>query len=49
VGAPLTRAALEPAVARAMADAEPLPQTGFKVTMARNAAVRALLAAGGAR
>jgi xanthine dehydrogenase YagS FAD-binding subunit len=49
VGAPLTRAALEPAVARAMADAEPLPQNGFKVTMARNAAVRALLAAGGAR
>jgi hypothetical protein len=31
-----------------MADADPLPQNGFKVTMARNAAVRALLAAGGA-
>jgi hypothetical protein len=30
-----------------MAAAAPLPQNGFKVTMARNAAVRALLLAGG--
>jgi xanthine dehydrogenase YagS FAD-binding subunit len=48
-GTPLTREALTPVIERAMADAEPLPQNGFKVLMARNAAVRALLAAGGAR
>ena len=48
-GTPLTREALIPVIERAMADAAPLPQNGFKVTMARNAAVRALLAAGGAR
>lgn len=47
-GTPLTREALTPVIERAMADAAPLPQNGFKVTMARNAAVRALLAAGGA-
>ena len=47
-GNPLTREALIPVIERAMADAEPLPQNGFKVTMARNAAVRALLTAGGA-
>ena len=47
-GAPLTRAAVQPIVERAMSDAVPLPRNGFKVTMARNAAVRALLAAGGA-
>ena len=47
-GVPLTREALTPVIERAMADAAPLPQNGFKVTMARNAAVRALLAAGGA-
>jgi len=46
-GTPLTREALIPVIERAMADAVPLPQNGFKVTMARNAAVRALLAAGG--
>jgi xanthine dehydrogenase YagS FAD-binding subunit len=46
-GTPLTREALTPVIERAMADAAPLPQNGFKVTMARNAAVRALLAAGG--
>jgi xanthine dehydrogenase YagS FAD-binding subunit len=46
-GTPLTREALTPVIERAMADADPLPQNGFKVTMARNAAVRALLAAGG--
>ena len=48
-GTPLTREALTPVIERAMADAAPLPQNGFKVIMARNAAVRALLAAGGAR
>jgi xanthine dehydrogenase YagS FAD-binding subunit len=48
-GTPLTREALIPVIERAMADAAPLPQNGFKVTMARNAAVRALLTAGGAR
>jgi xanthine dehydrogenase YagS FAD-binding subunit len=48
-GTPLTREALIPVIERAMADAVPLPQNGFKVLMARNAAVRALLAAGGAR
>ena len=48
-GAPLTREALIPVIERAMADAVPLPQNGFKVLMARNAAVRALLTAGGAR
>src|SRR5215472_9917958 len=46
-GTPLTREALTPVIERAMADAAPLPQNRFKVTMARNAAVRALLAAGG--
>jgi xanthine dehydrogenase YagS FAD-binding subunit len=48
-GTPLSREALTPVIERAMADADPLPQNGFKVTMARNAAVRALLTAGGAR
>jgi len=48
-GTPLTREALIPVIERAMADAVPLPQNGFKVLMARNAAVRALLMAGGAR
>jgi xanthine dehydrogenase YagS FAD-binding subunit len=48
-GTPLIREALTPVIERAMADADPLPQNGFKVLMARNAAVRALLAAGGAR
>jgi xanthine dehydrogenase YagS FAD-binding subunit len=47
-GTPLTREALTPVIERAMAGAAPLPQNGFKVTMARNAAVRALLTAGGA-
>jgi len=49
VGAPLTAEALRPAVEQGMADAVALPHNGFKVTMARNAAVRALLVAGGAR
>jgi len=47
-GTPLTREALTPIIERAMADAAPLPQNGFNVTMARNAAVRALLTAGSA-
>lgn len=49
VGVPLTREALLPAVEERMADANPLPHNGFKVTMARNAAVRAVLTAGCAR
>jgi xanthine dehydrogenase YagS FAD-binding subunit len=48
-GTPLAREALIPVIERAMAEAAPLPRNGFKVLMARNAAVRALLAAGGAR
>lgn len=48
-GTELTREALTPVIERAMADAAPLPQNAFKVTMARNAAVRALLMAGGAQ
>jgi len=49
VGVPLTREALLPVVEQGMADATPLPRNAFKVTMARNAAVRALLTAGGVR
>jgi xanthine dehydrogenase YagS FAD-binding subunit len=49
VDVPLTREALLPAVEERMADANPLPHNGFKVTMARNAAVRAVLTAGGDR
>ncbi len=49
MGVPLTREALLPVVEQGMADAMPLPRNGFKVTMARNAAVRALLTAGGTR
>jgi xanthine dehydrogenase YagS FAD-binding subunit len=48
-GTPLTREALIPVIERAMAGAAPLPQNAFKVIMARNAAVRALLIAGGAQ
>ena len=48
-GTPLTREALTPVIERAMADATPLPQNGSKVTITRNAAIRALLTAGGAR
>jgi xanthine dehydrogenase YagS FAD-binding subunit len=47
-GTPLTREALTPVIERAMADAAPLPQNGFKVRMARAVSVRSLLAAGGA-
>ncbi|MBA3907504.1 MAG: xanthine dehydrogenase family protein subunit M, partial [Pseudonocardiales bacterium] len=48
IGARFDRGAIQPIVERAMSDAVPLPHNGFKVTMAGNAAVRALLAAGGA-
>ncbi|MEQ3549171.1 FAD binding domain-containing protein [Pseudonocardia nematodicida] len=49
VGLPATREALLPVVDAALPDAAPLAQNAFKVPMARNAAVRALLlAAGGA-
>ena len=47
VGQPLTKEAVLPIVDAALADANPLPQNAFKVVMARNAAVRALLVAGG--
>ncbi|HEY0817020.1 MAG TPA: xanthine dehydrogenase family protein subunit M [Pseudonocardia sp.] len=49
VGAQMDRAAIQPIIESAMSAALPLPHNGFKVTMAGNAAVRALLAAGGAR
>ncbi len=49
VGVPFTREALLPVVEQGMAQATPLPRNGFKVTMAGNAAVRALLAAESAR
>ena len=48
-GVPLTREAVLPVLDTALSDADPLPQNEFKVTMARNAAVRALLIAGGAQ
>lgn len=47
-GLPLTREAIRPVIDAAMSGAQPLPQNEFKVAMARNAAVRALLLAGGA-
>jgi xanthine dehydrogenase YagS FAD-binding subunit len=47
VGAPPTKEALAPLIQAAMSDARPLPQNRYKVTMACNAAVRALLAAAG--
>lgn len=47
-GRDLTRESIAPVVDAAMTDAHPLPQNEFKVGMARNAAVRALLIAGGA-
>jgi xanthine dehydrogenase YagS FAD-binding subunit len=46
-GTALTRAALLPVLDRALAEAEPLPHNAIKIVMARNAAVRALLVAGG--
>ena len=49
VGAPFTRSAIQESVEQATADAAPLPRNGVKVRMARNAAVRALLTAGGAQ
>lgn len=47
VGKPLQKEALVPIIEAAMRDACPLAQNGYKVEMARNAAVRALLMAGG--
>jgi len=47
VGASPTREALAPLIQAAMSDARPLPQNAYKVTMACNAAVRALLTAVG--
>ncbi len=49
VGARFDRDAIQPIIDEAMSEALPLPHNGFKVPMARNAAVRALLIAGGAR
>jgi hypothetical protein len=50
VGVPLTREALLPAVERGMAEPAPARNgSSGRGTMARNAAVRALLLAGGAR
>jgi xanthine dehydrogenase YagS FAD-binding subunit len=46
-GQELTKQALTPIIARAMRDARPLAHNGYKLVMARNAAVRALLAAAG--
>jgi xanthine dehydrogenase YagS FAD-binding subunit len=46
-GQALERAGLDAALERALARARPLPGNEFKVTLARNAARRALLTAGG--
>jgi xanthine dehydrogenase YagS FAD-binding subunit len=48
VGKRLSREAILPAVEAALSDARPLAHNAFKVTLARNAALRALLMAGGA-
>jgi len=47
-GCELTREALLPALDESLRDARPLAHNGYKVTMARHAALRALLTAGGA-
>lgn len=47
-GQPLTREAVLPPIRAALADARPLEHNAFKVEMAAKAAMRALLAAGGA-
>lgn len=49
IGARFDRATIRPIIESAMSEALPLPHNGFKVVMAGNAAVRALLVAGGAR
>lgn len=46
-GLPLTREALLPVITRATADAKAAGQSGYKLAIARNAAVRALMMAGG--
>jgi xanthine dehydrogenase YagS FAD-binding subunit len=47
IGAAPTKEALAPLIQAAMSDARPLPQNGYKITLACNAAVRALLTAAG--
>ncbi len=47
-GLPLTREAVLPPIRAALADARPLDHNAYKIEMAANAAMRALLAAGGA-
>ncbi len=47
VGKQLKPEHVTPSIAAAMAEARPLARNGYKVAMARNAAVRALCAAGG--
>jgi xanthine dehydrogenase YagS FAD-binding subunit len=47
-GCELTREALLPALDESLRDAQPLAHNRYKVTMARHAALRALLTAGGA-
>jgi xanthine dehydrogenase YagS FAD-binding subunit len=47
VGKQLKPEHVTPIIAAAMAEARPLARNGYKVAMARNAAVRALCAAGG--
>ena len=47
IGQALEADQLAPIIERAMADARPLDHNAYKVAMARNAAVRAILAAGG--
>jgi xanthine dehydrogenase YagS FAD-binding subunit len=48
VGLPLTREAMLPPIRAALAQAQPLDHNAYKIDMAANAAMRALLAAGGA-
>lgn len=47
-GVALTREALLPVISQATADARPAGHSAYKLTIARNAAVRALMMAGGA-
>jgi xanthine dehydrogenase YagS FAD-binding subunit len=47
-GQPLTREAILPAIRAALSDARPLEHNGYKIRMAANAAMRAVLAAGDA-
>jgi xanthine dehydrogenase YagS FAD-binding subunit len=47
-GQPLTREAILPPIRAALSDARPLEHNAYKIRMAANAAMRAVLAAGGA-